>query len=186
MRDPAWQADIARVEGTTSVWREQSLWAIWVYRFGQRVDRRPDGFGKRLLRRVYSLLFFAVETATGICIPKECTIGKGLRIWHFGGIFINGRTVIGDNCTLRHGVTIGNRYNDLSAPVIGNNVEIGAGAQILGTIRIGDHCRIGALTAVLDDMPDGSTAVGQAARIIRAGEGRNLETMGPRRQKFSQ
>ena len=179
--DPDWRADVARVDGARSLFREQSLWAIWVYRFGRRCERRSSGPRKWLFLRVYSVLFFVVETLTGISIPKECRIGGGLRIWHFGGIFINGRAMVGRNCTLRQGVTIGNRYNDLTAPEIGDDVQIGAGAQILGTIKIGNGCKIGSLAVVLDDMPDGATAVGSAARIIAAGTPHKPASDGVRR-----
>ena len=107
-----------------------------------------------------------METIAGISLPKTCVIGKGLRIWHFGGVFINGHVIIGENCTLRQGVTIGNRHDDGAAPVLGDSVELGAYAQILGNIRIGNRCKIGALTLVVQDMSDGSIAVGQPPRII--------------------
>lgn len=165
-RDEDWLADRARVPGRRAFFREQSLWAIWVYRYGQRVRKRPGGLSKKIHYTVYKIVSTVVETFTGIRLPIECKIGKGLRIWHFGGIFININAVIGENCTLRHGVTIGNRYNDQVAPVIGDNVEIGAYAQVLGGITIGDNCKIGALTVVLDSMPEGATAVGQRSRII--------------------
>jgi serine O-acetyltransferase len=165
-RDPAWQADVARVGVPRALLKEQSLWAIWVYRFGRRVDRRPAGVRRYILLRVYWLLFRFVETLTGISLPKSCVIGKGLRIWHFGGVFINGEAVLGENCTLRHGVTIGNREEGGGSPILGDNVELGAYAQILGDIRIGNDCKIGAMALVLTDIPPGSTAVGQPARIV--------------------
>ena len=164
--DAAWRADVARVGTPRAFLKEQSLWAIWVYRFGQRVDRRPTGIRRYVLLRVYWLLFRIVETLTGISLPKSCAIGKGLRIWHFGGIFLNGDTVLGENCTLRHGVTIGNREEGGGAPILGNNVELGAYAQVLGDVRIGDDCKIGAMALVLTDIPPRSTAVGQPARIV--------------------
>lgn len=164
--DPAWQADLARIGAPRPFLKEQSLWAIWVYRFGRRVDRRPPGLRRRVLLRLYWLLFRIAETVTGISLPKSCAIGKGLRIWHFGGVFINGDAVIGENCTLRHGVTIGNREEGGGAPVIGDNVEFGVYAQVLGEVHIGDGCKIGAMAVVLSDIPAGSTAVGQPARII--------------------
>lgn len=165
--DPAWQADIGRVAGRRRFLKEQSLWAIWIYRFGRRVDRHPDGLGKKVLLGIYWLLFHIITTLTGISLPKSCEIGKGLRIWHFGGVFIHPRTTIGDNCTLRQGVTLGNRYNDEGAPTLGDSVELGAYAQVLGGVRIGNGCKIGAMTVVVMDMPDGSTAVGPQARIIQ-------------------
>lgn len=164
--DPDWKADLARVGQKRALFKEQSLWAIWVYRFGRRIDRRRSGIAKRVLLLIYWFLFRTVETLTGISLPKSCVIGKGLRIWHFGGIFVNGSAVIGENCTLRQGVTIGNRYEGDASPVLGDHVELGAYAQILGNVRIGNYCRIGAMTVVLTDVPDGATAVGQPARIV--------------------
>jgi serine O-acetyltransferase len=168
MRDPAWQADLARVGAPRALLKEQSLWALWVYRFGRRVDRRRPGLLRKLLLPLYWLLFRLVETLTGISLPKACVIGKGLRIWHFGGVFINADAVIGENCTFRQGVTIGNRQEGGPSPVLGDNVELGAYAQVLGGVHIGNCCRIGAMAVVLTDMPAGSTAVGQPARIIPA------------------
>ncbi len=165
-RDPAWQADMARVGVPRAFFKEQSLWAIWVYRFGQRVDRRPAGIRRDGLLRVYWLLFRVVETLTGISLPKSCTIGQGLRIWHFGNVFLNANAVLGKNCTLRQGVTIGNREDGGGSPILGDNVELGAYAQLLGDIRIGNNCKIGAMALVLTDIPPGSTAVGQPARIV--------------------
>jgi serine O-acetyltransferase len=166
MRDPDWEADLLRYGSRHPFFKEQSIWAVWVYRFGRRVDHRPDGINKRLLTLFYWQAFRLAETVTGISLPKSVSIGPGLRIWHFGGVFIHPEAVIGSNCVLRQGVTIGNRVEGGPAPVIGNDVEFGAYAQILGGVRIGDGCRIGALSVVLTDIPDGATAVGSPARIV--------------------
>ena len=165
-RDPDWQADLARVAAPRALFKEQALWAIGVYRFGRRVDRLPEGFRRKLLTHLYWLLFRVVETLTGISLPKSCVIGKGLRIWHFGGVFLHGQAVLGSNCTLRQGVTIGNREEGGGAPVIGDNVEFGAYAQVLGAVTIGSNCKIGAMAVVLNDIPPGAPAVGQPARIV--------------------
>lgn len=163
--DPDWTADLSRYPSRPFL-KEQSIWAVWLYRRGKRLDQRPAGLSKKIATTVYWLLFRLIETTVGVSLPKAAVIGPGLRIWHFGGIFINPGAVIGANCTLRQGVTIGNRSENGPAPRIGNNVEIGAYAQVLGDIRIGDNCRIGAMAVVVHDMPDGATAVGAAARII--------------------
>lgn len=163
--DPDWQADLFRYP-RRPFFREQSIWAIWVYRFGRRVDRRRDGSIKWLLLKYYWFLYRLTETLLGIGLPKSVQVGPGLRIWHFGNIFIHPNVVIGTNCTLRQGVTIGNRDNDDRVPVIGDNVEFGAYAQILGDVRVGNNCRIGAMSVVLSDVPDGATAVGIPARIV--------------------
>ena len=166
MTDPDWHADLRRYALTHPFLREQSIWAVWVYRFGRRVDRRPEGMPKRLLTIFYWQAFRLVETITGISLPKSVPIGPGLRIWHFGGIFIHPQAVIGANCVLRQGVTIGNRVEGGPAPVVGDDVDFGAYAQILGGVRVGNRCRIGALSVVLSDIPDGATAVGAPARIV--------------------
>lgn len=172
--DRAWQSDLARC-GRRRAWlREQSLWAIWVYRFGRQIDALPPGLRRRLLERWYWLLFRAVETLTGISLPKEAEIGPGLRIWHFGGIFVNPATVIGANCTLRQGVTLGNRFEAGPCPVLEDDVELGAYAQVLGGVRLGAGCRIGAMAVVLCDVPAGGTAVGNPARVIAPRSGQVL------------
>lgn len=165
--DPDWSADLQRVGGgSRALLREQSLWAIWVYRFGRRVDQRTDGMSKSFLLRWYWLLHRSIETITGIGLPKACIIGPGLRIWHFGGIFIHPEVVMGCNCTLRQGVTLGDKGNGTGAPVVGNNVDFGSGAHVIGPVHIGNNVKVGALAVVVSDVPDGCTVVGNPARIV--------------------
>ena len=161
-----WRADLQRCGLRRPFLKEQSIWAIAVYRYGRHVEALPEGWRRRLHTPLYWMAQRVVETATGIGLPKTAVIGPGLRIWHFGGIFLHPDVVIGANCTLRQGVTVGNRYEDGPVPVIGDNVEFGAYAQVLGGVRIGNDCKIGALSVVLCDVPDGATAVGSPARII--------------------
>lgn len=168
MIDPDWRADLARYPRRPWL-KEQSIWAIAVYRFGRRVDRRRPGLRRKLSDRAYWLLHRLVETATGISIPKSVEVGPGLKIWHFGNIFVHSECVIGANCTLRHGVTIGNREPDGPVPVLEDDVELGAYAQVLGGVRIGRGARVGAMSVVLRDVPPGATAVGVPARIIERG-----------------
>ena len=164
-RDHDWQADLRRYPPRPFL-KEQSIWAVWVYRFGRRVDRHRSGPVKWVLLKLYWPIFRFTETLLGIGLPKSVRVGPGLRIWHFGNIFIHPKVVIGSNCTLRQGVTIGNRNNDDRVPVIGDNVEFGAYAQVLGNVRIGNNCKIGAMSVVLSDVPDGATAIGIPARIV--------------------
>jgi serine O-acetyltransferase len=168
VNDPDFQADAARYPQRPWL-REQSFWAVAVYRFGRRVDAMVNGWEKKFLGRVYWLLFRFVETLTGISLPKEARIGAGLRIYHFGSVFVHPRAVIGKNCTLRQGVTIGNRHVDGPVPVIGDDVEFGAYAQVLGGVKIGNGAKIGAMSVVLCDVPDGATAVGVPAKVIQKG-----------------
>jgi serine O-acetyltransferase len=101
-------------------------------------------------------------------IPYKTQIGnKNIHFGHNGlGIVLDYRCVIGNNVRIDQEVTIGIRWDEKTAPIIGNNVRIGAGAKVLGSIRIGDNARIGANAVVLTDVPDGATAVGVPARII--------------------
>lgn len=169
-QDEAWQADLARYPERPWL-KEQSIWAIAVYRFGRRVFSRPPGVKTRVLRNLYWTMQRTVETLTGISFIHTVEIGGGLRIWHFGNIFIHPKVRIGRNCTLRQGVTIGNRVDGGGVPVIGDDVEIGAYAQILGAIRVGSGARIGAMAVVLVDVPENATAVGNPARVIECKPG---------------
>lgn len=164
-RDPSWAADLARYPGRPFL-QEQSIWAIWIYRLGRRAYASHPGVLRSISLKIYWLAYRLVETAVGITLPVTVQVGPGLRIWHFGNIIVHADVVIGANCTLRHGVTIGNREEGGAVPRIGDNVEFGAYAQVLGGVRIGNNCRIGAMSVVLTDVPDGATAVGIPARII--------------------
>jgi serine O-acetyltransferase len=164
--DSDFKADLARYPSRPFL-REQSIWAISVYRFGRRVRRRQPSLAKNIQLKIYWLLFRLVETVTGISLPLEAQIGPGLRIYHFGNIFVHSNSIIGSNCTLRQGVTIGNRIEDGAAPVIEDDVEFGAYAQVLGHVRIASGAKIGAMSVVLCDVPAGATAVGIPARIVK-------------------
>ena len=112
--------------------------------------------------------FFAerfIEITTGISLPAQARIGKGLRIHHFGGIIVHSEVSIGEYCTLYHGVTLGDLGGWGGAPCVGNRVIIGAGAKLLGHIEIGDDCRIGANAVVRTSVPAGCVAVGVPAVI---------------------
>jgi len=104
-----------------------------------------------------------IETITGISIPAQATIGKGLRIHHFGGIIVHSAAVVGEYCTLYHGVTLGDRGGWGGAPCVGNRVLIGAGAKLIGEIVIGDDCIIGANAVVNTSVPAGHIAAGVPA-----------------------
>ena len=169
MRDPDWQADLARYP-RRPWWKEQSVWAVAVYRFGRRNDRRRPGPRRWLLTRWYWFIFRVAETLTGISLPKEARVGPGLRIWHFGGIVIHPGVEIGANCVLRQGVTLGDRHPGGPVPVLEDDVELGAYAQVLGGVRVGRGAKVGAMSVVLQDVPPGAVAVGVPARVIeRAG-----------------
>lgn len=105
--------------------------------------------------------------ACGVDILPRAEIGGGCIVAHGIGLVIGGRTVIGEDCTLLHGVTLGEvRFDELDCPVVGDRVTIGAGAKVLGGIRVGDDALIGAGAVVLADVPAGATVAGVPARVI--------------------
>jgi serine O-acetyltransferase len=106
-----------------------------------------------------------VEITTGISIPVQARIGPGLRIHHFGGIVFHPEVVVGEGCTIYHGVTLGDIGAAGGAPRIGDHVMIGAGAKVLGPIEVGHDSRIGSNAVVLTSVPRDSAAVGVPATI---------------------
>ena len=167
---PFWaivRADIARFReegpGLRPVVRgllSQGFQALFVYRvfrwcYEHRIPTQPFRF---LVERF-------TEITTGISLPAQARVGKGLRIHHFGGIIVNSEASIGEYCTLYHGVTLGDLGGWGSAPRVGNHVVIGAGAKLLGNIEIGDDCHIGANAVVRTSVPAGCLAVGVPAVI---------------------
>lgn len=118
-----------------------------------------------LLYRFLTEWFFLLE------LPAATKIGKRLVIDHGFALVINKHSVIGDDCRLRHCVTIGCKVNSDGtqgpSPIIGNRVDVGAGAIIIGEIAIGDDAVIGAGAVVTKSVPAGAVVVGNPARIIR-------------------
>lgn len=114
----------------------------------------------RLLKRHYGLLY-------GIQIPPTTNIGKGLFIGHVGNIIINPNSVIGNNCNIAQGVTIGeeNRGKKRGTPIIGNEVWIGANSVIVGKIKIGNNVLIAPNCFINFDVPDNSIVVGARCSI---------------------
>ena len=147
-------------------WSAQGFWVMVVYRFGRwRYGLRP-GLLRKFCSMVYLVLFKFVQILTGIELPCEVEVGRNFVIDHFGGIVISGFARFGDDCRIRNGVVVGlARTDDPCAPVIGNNVDIGAGAKVLGRIRVGNNVLIGANAVVTRDVPDDSIAVGVPATV---------------------
>jgi serine O-acetyltransferase len=172
--EPFWQiirADVKRLReenpGLRTLTRgvlSQGFQALLVYRIFRWFHER--GIPTQPIR------FFIerfTEITTGISIPVQARIGRGLRIHHFGGIIVHSEAVIGEGCTIYHGVTLGDLGGWGGAPSIGNHVVIGAGAKILGRIEVGDYCRIGANAVVRTPVPAGCLAVGVPAIIKQPG-----------------
>ncbi len=124
------------------------------------------------VRKYYTIARIISQHArnkTGIEIHPGATIGRGLFIDHGMGVVIGETAVIGDNCLLYQGVTLGGTGKDKGKrhPTLGNNVLVGAGAKVLGPFTVGNNVKIAANAVVLNAIPDDCTAVGVPARIVR-------------------
>jgi serine O-acetyltransferase len=147
-------------------WAAQGFWVMIVYRFGRWRYRVRPLILRKLFSVTYKFLYKFIQIVTGIELPCEVTVGHNFTIDHFGGIIVSGYATFGDNCRIRNGVTIGlRRLHEKVAPTIGNNVDIGAGAKLLGPINVGDNVIIGANAVVICDVPSNSIAVGVPATV---------------------
>jgi len=124
---------------------------------------------------------------TGVEIHPGATIGKNLFIDHGMGVVIGETSVIGDNVTIYHAVTLGgiapsidsdSQRNEKRHPTIGNEVVIGSGAQIIGPVTVGKGARIAANAVVVNDVADNTTMVGVPAKAIKVGNKGNFRPYG--------
>jgi serine O-acetyltransferase len=155
----------AQREGILSL----GFWALLVYRFGHARFVIKNKILRAPWTILYMILAKLVEIFCGITIGSTARIGHRLTIEHHGCIVIHGATVMGDDCLIRHGVTLGNTgYDDLfGAPTIGSRVQMGAGAKVLGRVSVGNDVIIGANAVVVHDVPDKAIVGGVPARTIR-------------------
>lgn len=149
-------------------WTLPGFRAVAVCRFGQwRMGIEP-----RWLRIPFSvfyrILYRRVRNVYGIELPYTVELGRRVVIEHQGTIVIHGNAKIGDDCVIRQGVSLGNRYLDapLEAPVLGDRVNVGAGAKILGQVRVEDDASIGANSVVIHDVEAHTTVVGIPAKPL--------------------
>lgn len=171
----SWFSDLYRYEETMQV----SMWKVFYrryrlagfhYMFWLRLCQYLKSKGK-LWFPLYAfsmLLLQKYKYKYGISISPGTNIGKGFYIGHFGDIVVSSLAIIGDNCVISQGVTIGasGRGEKKGAPVIGNNVYLGAGAKIIGKIRVGNNAAIGANAVVTKDVQENGVAVGIPAKVV--------------------
>jgi len=151
-----------------------ALWAVLNYRFGVwslSVRFVPLHW---LTSKIYGLNAFLILITSGIRLHREVKIGKDLHLVHMGNIHIHPLSVIGDRCGIQQDVTLGTNMERYGAPIIGNDVYIGAGAKILGAVTVGDGARVAANSLVITDVPPGATAIGVPARMMKY-SGRSLD-----------
>ena len=138
------------------------LHALLAYRLSHALYKKKCYLSARIVSQLAK--FF-----TGIEIHPGAKIGKGLFIDHGTGVVIGETTVIGDNCILYQGVTLGGTGKEKGKrhPTLGNNVIVGCGAKVLGPFTIGNNVKIAANSVVLHEIPDNCTAVGAPARVVK-------------------
>lgn len=144
----------------------QGFWAIFQYRIANFIFKKIQ---IPLIRQL--LMFFmifwqkSIEICTGISIPASAKIGHSFYVGHFGGIILNAKTIIGNNCNISQGVTIGvsGVGDSRGVPIIGNNVYIGANAVVVGKILIEDCVLIAASTLVNSNVFKNEVVVGVPA-----------------------
>jgi serine O-acetyltransferase len=144
--------------------------ALLMYRIGRWAAQQPR---KRwLFLRLAATMRFFVRNFYGIELYWSSEIGRRLYIAHQGTIALHPQCKLGDDCVIRQGSTIGASEEldpDEEAPILGNNVKVGAGAMVLGRIRVGNNVRIGPNAVVTTDVPDNSTVMAPPSRIITWG-----------------
>lgn len=155
------RGDVGRHEG----WGDPAVWPLLVYRFGRSCEELPGAL-KKVASKVYGATALGVELATGTRLHRETRVGEGLHLIHGRNVRVHPAAVIGARVTLMHDVTIGTAMDDARAPVLEDDVFVGAGAKILGGVRIGRGARIAANSLVITDIPPGARAMGVPARPL--------------------
>jgi serine O-acetyltransferase len=139
--------------------RQDSFWilALWRLRCGARRWRIP---GANYLLRCVQTVFFGIE------LGKDITLGRGVFFVHPIGVVVGGNARVGDRVRFMGSNTVGTARED-GCPVIEDDVVVGAGARVLGPVRVGRNAIIGANAVVLSDIPPNSVAAGMPARVVR-------------------
>ena len=167
------KSDLFRYHGTNSFKLfASSLWTNpgFKYTFFIRLAGflRSRGWVSKIAFVFVRVIIEHLQYKYGISIPYNTTIGCGFYIGHFGGIVINHDVIIGNNCNINHGVTIGATYGGKTpgTPILKNNVFVGPGAKIIGGISIGNNVAIGANCVVTSSIPDNAVVVGVPGKVI--------------------
>ena len=150
----------------------RSFWEVYFLYSGVKAIRHYRVAHWFYNKKMYFIARYISQRArkiTGIEIHPAAVIGNGVFIDHGMGVVIGETTVIGDNCTIYQGVTLGGTGKDKGKrhPTIGNNVVIGSGAKVLGPFKVGDNSKIAANAVVLSEVPENCTVVGVPGRVVK-------------------
>ena len=150
-------------------WTLPGFRALAVYRYGNWAIGRPKGTLQSILCSIHLVMYRYVRNHYGIELPATTKVGRRFLLGHQSGIVIHPHAEIGDDCMIRQNVTIGSATPDRvfqEAPKLGNRVQVGAGAVIVGKVTIGDGARIGPMAVVLTNVPAGASVFVAPPRII--------------------
>lgn len=146
------------------------LHALWVHRLGHWGRFQPDPL-RRVVKLVHRLVNrLLIQNVYGAEIDDDAVIGRNVLLAHQQGVQIPSYSVVGDDCVIRHNVTLGLADTDsrTNVPQVGQRVHLGTGASLLGKIRVGDDAKIGPHALVMKDVAAGSTAFSPPARIFKS------------------
>lgn len=140
---------------------------LGAFRFAQKLHRLP-GFLRWMGLPYLGLYQFLMYWELGIELNYKAAVGPRLTLHHGYATVIHDGVVLGSDCVLRHCTTLGSRRGANDCPVIGDSVDIGSNAVVIGEIRIGDGAKIGAGSVVMHDVPAGATVAGNPAKLVRS------------------
>jgi serine O-acetyltransferase len=168
--------DLGLLELVREDWRAHSprplakpgFHALALHRFGYWQQRLHPSL-RLPARIVHDGLYYITRVVYGIELPRTTRVGHRVIIGHQGGIVISGEATIGDDCVIRQNVTVGATEEAGPVPTIGNRVDIGAGAVIVGGVTVGDDVGIGPNAVVVTDVPAGSRVVAPPSQILTFG-----------------
>jgi serine O-acetyltransferase len=146
---------------------EQGFWAVANHRFGNWCKGLRNPLLRAPCMLAYEALEKGIEVFGGITLPRTTKLGRRVRLWHHGGMILGARA-IGSDVQIRQNTTIGlaQTWRDEDLPIIEDGADIGSGASILGPVVVGRGAKLGANAVVLEDVPDGATALGNPARVL--------------------
>jgi serine O-acetyltransferase len=160
----------------------------WLFAFRLHQALRKGSIGSRMLRPIVSVWLGMLSRKYGIHISNQAEIGPGLYIGHYGGIWVGPGVVIGQNCNLNHGVTLGGISEGPSKgyPTIGDRVYLGPGSVIVGAISVGNEVSVGANSVVVIDVLERTVVLGSPAKVFsKTGSSHHIHHCFPESEDFT-